>query len=142
MFPLTARQLGFIDDGNTEPRERSERNPRFWSSSLPVIVLSMLFDVYRYWLLGSSTMHTGPEPIAYGLLVPSESVCNWPSELIVNAEIELEAVDVVEGVMLLITYRNLPFALVSELIGVAFVCGFVSWLPETCASVQGVPPAW
>jgi len=58
---------------------------------LPVTVPATLFDVYTYWLEGSSTMHTGPEPTGYGLLV-SPIACSLPEEgSIVNAEIVLFA---------------------------------------------------
>ena len=58
------------------------------------MVPSMLFDVYTYWFVGSSTMQTGPAPTAYGFpadgLPPVPRGNTFPVvESIVNAEIEL-----------------------------------------------------
>ena len=45
-----------------EPLLRFESSPVLLSRILPVTVPSTLFEVYRYWFDGSSTMHTGPAP--------------------------------------------------------------------------------
>jgi len=75
--------------------------------NFPVTVPSLLFDVYTYWLDGSSTMQTGPLPTPYGLF-GSEIGTSWPVASITNAEIVLFGLTVLV-VPWFNTYRYLPF---------------------------------
>src|ERR1700761_8968441 len=69
-----------------------------------------------YWLLGSSTMHCGPEPAGYG--EPMMGCSSWLVALMVNADSELKGVVVwVLVVELFATYRYLPVLSISVYTG-------------------------
>ena len=79
--------------GNVDPCCRSVNSPVFLLICLPVTDPSTWLDVYKYWLDGSSTMHTGPDPTGYGLLVPPSGIGDSLLDVgsMVNAEMELPA---------------------------------------------------